>query len=992
VSKRRMLNQYFSALSALDECASVDSAQLVEAEAIDMDVDCKNDADDREKSKSSHIVVGNAKTKTETEAKVKADAKALLDVHIDGPVIECSIEKTEVDSLADFEGSLETCVNADSLVVKPRRRSVRLARKERRVTLDSVSQTHRAAILIASPPASPLSPLLPVASSPSLVVRTRVRPALSPVVAIASASSVDISESPTKAKFIAATATRDAADTESQRAHKGRKERKERRRTAPVGFGFGFGFGRDRVSSAGPSSGSGSSFSAQQAGSGNFGALGDIGASIAAMAAALGEDVPVMPFNRQSSGSADQGSKGDEKKKKSKNKNKGKKKADSEALSESSGCEDSGMDDDALPLGDNLSPLNDHPPLGLADAMHMQLQLNEKNEQDDNDDDDPAAADGSGGLGEAAEDLDNKLLLSSSPISITRGASSSELLLREQARVQARLINPGLGASNASSALDELRLSSDEPSMRGSRRHRRRTAAVLEPLALPTAAVAEDNELDADDLVARRQRLRRLQERKRRRQTIAELKKRRSSWLGWMPSGGNSASNSPLRGGASSSLDNAQQLLLSSPPRSPSPSPAISSMSVTTSESASAMAVPVPHIDGSLIPRDSSSDTNVGNSAVMPARAPEEPAIDTMDTMSNMSNMSNMDSIDNDARGDGKMHVISPASQQVELHAAEMSRDSDDPEDGALRTPASISSSASRPSFTIPGSRVAARANRARGISSSTPSLLPLSRTSSSKGSDSRASRPTDASVSRTRSVASLSGGGRGGAYARGAGGPGSLFDSRKTRGTAAKTTASASASASASTSTSASALMGASTSVFASASASSNKDVHAQKRALATDMQLDGGQHNITRSNSISSAAQTPKHQEDLKHEKGEQQPRRASSLRRKSTAADAQDTKETPAPAAAPSRNIRGTGTGTGTGTGKRKALSGDAANSGDASEAEPSRRMTRSRALSLAGAEATPGSTTRRETLSAVSPVRPRRQPSKAPATARAPRRKK
>ncbi|KAJ2595670.1 antigen identified by monoclonal antibody Ki-67 [Coemansia sp. RSA 1721] len=1099
-NRRRQLNQYFSALSALDESVPVDAVHVVESKVLGMDVDCgeaigvQNMEHELTESHAQDLVpLGSAGAHSllgESESeRVKTVPECLVD---DGDLLHANVEM------------------ADSVVVvRSRRRSVRLARKERRVTLDSVSQTNRAAILAASPPMSPLSP---IASSPSLVVRTRERLA-SPVVPISPIAGTSINRLPRGLRTdpisfnVNESSTKTAVSDGLRRVRKEKKERKERRRTAPVGFGQS-SIASSLISSRG--GGDGGSGNTKRGGSNNAnsGGLSDIGASIAAMAAALGEDVPTMPFGKQDNDS----SKKTDKKKGSGNF------SDTDDDDAGSGA------DDALPLANNLSPLNEHypPPLGLADAMHMQLQLNENNE----DGDQPEETRRAGLHKEAAEDPDSKA--ARIPVSIRRGQSSSEMLLQEQARVQARIINPGQdGVSSSGSALDEPITSGDEHGVAGgSRRHRRRTATVLETLELPTASASAEttdtNELDADDLVARRQRLRRLQERKRRRQTVAELKKRRSSWLGWMPSGGGSANNSPMRGAGS--LDAAQQL--SSPPRSPSPSP--SSMPV---DSGSAMPAPAhvldfesagsgshsrsrwqddsaghevasvssgsrgqqlaagahvtqasaamrgvssqrqlrssgrgserfassthytslnnnnslsahsmyppeswnknstassdaganghaqqmpkkrrrladyvasafgrrtdddidddsvnngtaragaegkqhlypprpvaidaewEHIDGSLIPEDAASATNVGNSTVLPARAPEEPDVDSMD---------------GEALSGGEAHVISPASQQVELHAAEARKDSANPEIEASRMSASVSTSAPRSSFVIPGSRVAARANRAHRLSSSTSSLPSASRISA--GSGSRVSKPAGAGVSRTRSVTGLgaiartsgrAGEGSRGAYARGAASLGTLAESRKARGMAASASASTSPDASASASTS------------ASASAPANKEVHVQKRASATDARLDnGGQRRAP----TSATTQTPKHKEPLKQEEKGRQSRAAANLRRKSSAAVSTGDTKAETPEAHSSSNTKSNSN-----AGKRKSLAGDS----ETSAAEPPRRMTRSRALSLAGGDSTPARSARRKTLSAVSPVRPRRQPPKAPATARAPRRKK
>ncbi|KAJ1732284.1 hypothetical protein LPJ72_003505 [Coemansia sp. Benny D160-2] len=110
------------------------------------------------------------------------------------------------------------------------------------------------------------------------------------------------------------------------------------------------------------------------------------------------------------------------------------------------------------------------------------------------------------------------------------------MLLEEQANLQARF--SGGVRLDISERLGRLSVDST------SRRRRRQTVAVVddeglnEPLGEPTGTAD-----DTDSLIAHRQRLRRMQERKRRRQTVAELKRRRSSWRGW--TGGSPLTESP---------------------------------------------------------------------------------------------------------------------------------------------------------------------------------------------------------------------------------------------------------------------------------------------------------------------------------------------------------------------------------------------------------------------------------------------------------------
>ncbi|KAJ1724926.1 antigen identified by monoclonal antibody Ki-67 [Coemansia erecta] len=381
-----------------------------------------------------------------------------------------------------------------------RRRSVRLARGEgRRATL---------AVMAGTPVSRPSPLTLP--QSPVLVVRTCAG-VYSPIKEAAEAA-------------VGAASADKPGDA--------RKARRERRRTAPAGrVAASSAFKKTSATITTTSTTNGSSETLPR--------FGDFSASIAAMAAALGEDVPTLPFAQPKT---DGGAK--------------KPAADAHLESSDSGNE---SEPSALPLPESLSPLCEHP-LGLADAMHMQLQLNDAPLE-------PSAS------GDAASAMP---VPAPRPASASR-LSSSETLLLEQARLQARLINPGV----------DMDANADPDHVRRSRRSRRQTTSVLETLsdvdaasatqqlpAVSTTAVAADNDdtgddgvLDTDDLLARRQRLRRMQERKRRRQTIAELKKRRSSWRGWMPAAAATASpaNSPLRAPA--------DLLVSSPPRSPSPLP-----------------------------------------------------------------------------------------------------------------------------------------------------------------------------------------------------------------------------------------------------------------------------------------------------------------------------------------------------------------------------------------------------------------------------------
>ncbi|KAJ1896762.1 antigen identified by monoclonal antibody Ki-67, partial [Coemansia sp. IMI 209127] len=154
----------------------------------------------------------------------------------------------------------------------------------------------------------------------------------------------------------------------------------------------------------------------------------------------------------------------------------------------------------ALPLpASALEPLSSQrPPLGLADAFHMTTEQKSSKKDAENEDDE-----------EGSRSRRNEPNF------------SSEVLLEEQAALQARF-------SGISERLGQLSVDSISR-----RRRRQTTAMVFEPLgelADTTTPVSAD---DTDSVIAHRQRLRRMQERKRRRQTVAELKRRRSSWRGW---------------------------------------------------------------------------------------------------------------------------------------------------------------------------------------------------------------------------------------------------------------------------------------------------------------------------------------------------------------------------------------------------------------------------------------------------------------------------
>ncbi|KAJ2557816.1 antigen identified by monoclonal antibody Ki-67 [Coemansia sp. RSA 1933] len=235
-------------------------------------------------------------------------------------------------------------------------------------------------------------------------------------------------------------------------------------------------------------------------------AMTDIGGSasvpsIAEIAAALGEDVPPA-FNLPAKKEAKQAP--------SSNfaKDDDYQVAKAEKMKEEAEVDEFG----ALPLpASALEPLllGSQKPLGLADAFRMTEKRTTTSTK-------------SGIDGEEDEQGNNVLDF------------SSEALLEEQATLQARFSG---ARADISERLGQLSVDSI------SRRRRRQTTAMVFELPLAGIDEAEKEETgtssaavsadDTDSLIAHRQRLRRMQERKRRRQTVAELKRRRSSWRGW---------------------------------------------------------------------------------------------------------------------------------------------------------------------------------------------------------------------------------------------------------------------------------------------------------------------------------------------------------------------------------------------------------------------------------------------------------------------------
>ncbi|KAJ1924555.1 antigen identified by monoclonal antibody Ki-67 [Coemansia sp. S17] len=188
-------------------------------------------------------------------------------------------------------------------------------------------------------------------------------------------------------------------------------------------------------------------------------------------------------------------------------------------------------------------------PLGLADAMQQEQQ--------------------------AEDDSEANTVVEEASVS-----PASNVVLLEQAERQARIQGTSPESSfvvgdslslGVSTKLAGLSVTTPPPtpialSSSASRKHRRQTIADFAP-------ISEVEELSSvDEILAHRQRLKRIQDRKRRRQTVADLNKRRSSWRGWMPTANPLVDSPPSSPEAhhvadwSRSTDNASFLVSPPPP------------------------------------------------------------------------------------------------------------------------------------------------------------------------------------------------------------------------------------------------------------------------------------------------------------------------------------------------------------------------------------------------------------------------------------------
>ncbi|KAJ2720791.1 hypothetical protein GGI07_004395 [Coemansia sp. Benny D115] len=537
-TKRRLMNQYLGALATLDEASIPSGDELDEAA----------NGFDRESAISVPLfsptvqeALDAASTASTATATASVASAAAVDDDGDGDdenndddsgytVAKPEFRSTESEQLESGPAA-KLDSDSDSADMLPallpvetprgRRRSVRLARNARRITIDA--------------PPTPVSNQ----SSPMLTVRPNCL-------------------SPAPKSMTVGRPHQAAALYGSPTVAGSRRLRNERRRTAPVGLAAG----SDMLANA--------NFSAQ----------------IAAMATALGEDMPDLSIFGQddSSNSNSKDANGEAESGNAKEEDL----EDSAARDEDNGAlADVGEEDldGALPLLGEFATLSgaSQQPLGLADAMQMQLRI--RNDGDGSSAEPSPVSErmqvsplvarfaASEHCQDDASAVNGDDDASPSSPSLGARASSSELLLREQAALQARLANNGVhnDADHQNADSSTPNVVSRTMSSSSLRRHRRQTATVLESVlqggsdAEKEEAYLDDSAGDTDDLLARRQRLRRMQERKRRRQTIAELKKRRSSWRGWVPTAG-AAADSPLRPSASTSLN-----AVASPPRSPEP-------------------------------------------------------------------------------------------------------------------------------------------------------------------------------------------------------------------------------------------------------------------------------------------------------------------------------------------------------------------------------------------------------------------------------------
>ncbi|KAJ2805968.1 hypothetical protein H4R21_001061 [Coemansia helicoidea] len=300
-------------------------------------------------------------------------------------------------------------------------------------------------------------------------------------------------------------------------------------------------------------------------------ALDDIGASIAAMAAALGEDIPAILGSKKELASVPL----------------------PEPSQEPSPVEEGEEEEEEE---EELQPAE--PPLGLAEAMHM-------------------STDG------AQHHTDDEADAVQTPVH-PAPPSGSELLLAEQAELQSRLG----GSADTTLLSPEL---DDTPARGGKRKRelaqRRRTTGLEDLGTLPAgAADSADEDCSTDDLLARRERLRRQQERRRRRQTVAELKRRRSTGNTSEQSGPQTSSDRgrtlPKRRRLADYVASALGIGSANPPTRPA------------DEDDSQHAYPPrpapiesgwEHVEAGPLP----SDTNIGNSAVLENPQTAEETLET---------------------------------------------------------------------------------------------------------------------------------------------------------------------------------------------------------------------------------------------------------------------------------------------------------------------------------------------------------------------------
>ncbi|KAJ2741352.1 hypothetical protein GGI20_005247 [Coemansia sp. BCRC 34301] len=218
-------------------------------------------------------------------------------------------------------------------------------------------------------------------------------------------------------------------------------------------------------------------------------------------------------------------------------------------------------------------------PLGLAEAMRQELD-----EKEEIEDEEEAVAESSS-LAVLLEQAERQARIQGSSPDASMAGSDSLAVSCKLAGLSVTSPPP----TPAAPAFDakQTRKTFDAKQTRKSRR---------QTIGIPAREEEEEEEEEegsVDEILARRRALRRIQERKRRRQTVADLNKRRSSWRGWAAPGvgGVSPPSSPIISQSASHVDSTKPHVPCEKSHSSFPLTALSS---TASASASAIMYPPP--------------------------------------------------------------------------------------------------------------------------------------------------------------------------------------------------------------------------------------------------------------------------------------------------------------------------------------------------------------------------------------------------------------